>query len=771
MAGLGAAAALVSGAPESQGEEQEPRYTVKDLGPGTPTGLNDAGQVVVVRGDGFATDPSGGSIPVYRTFIGSPGSSPLEPYRFDEVPRGTNLSLEGAGISNAGVVAGSAITAFRRQDDSEDLTDPGYDYDILVRGFHGSADGVSLLGVLTGSGSGGCDEGPKRWYPFASSGVDAISPSGGMAGYVGIDYPDIPAGSECMWPGDQYSQYLAYVQSRPRGRLWQGGIGSELAPPEDAVSASVEAIGDSGVVVGTTSSKGWSSSSGSLLGGESWSAAYGVNGAGTIVGHDGGLAAILRPGSSTLLPAIPGDASSAALDVNDDGDACGFAFSNKAAAWTSAGAFVLDDVVDNGITRPEPPHDFYFFHLDRAVAINATGQILCLGFGNSGSGGVRSYLLTPICAGLQPSAQVIDFGEVEVGFVGTGAVTIRNCTGGAGAVTMAAPMQPFRRTGAARANLAMDGEARFELSFSPKRLGPAESTIEFAGPAGSRRTVRLVGTGIAVKPKLLVIPGDIGFPSGLRGTVTLPVFVQSLHDKPMTVRVSALDLPFTLNGPAKLKLAPQGTARWDVAYSPRLVGQAASAGLVFTTSVAGAPDQSYMITGGEIARTARVRRIVGSPELRKLPGGWGALAEGDEIGEGVELSTDPDSEVEIELPDGSVSVLRRSSHVKLAAYFKQGGLVSAEIELKIGELASKVNKSDQFRSDFKVRSPTAVAAVRGTEFTVSHDEATGVTTVNVTEGVVEVDPEGEGLRTVKVKAGRRVVVTPDSVGRVTRTAD
>jgi outer membrane protein assembly factor BamB len=71
------------------------------------------------------------------------------------------------------------------------------------------------------------------------------------------------------------------------------------------------------------------------------------------------------------------------------------------------------------------------------------------------------------------------------------------------------------------------------------------------------------------------------------------------------------------------------------------------------------------------------------------------------------------------------------------------GMESSTVDLKVGRLV--VNPKKLLKDEnFKVRTPTAVAAVRGTKFVVSQDE--GVETrVSVVEGMVEMKPRVEAI--------------------------
>ena len=76
-------------------------------------------------------------------------------------------------------------------------------------------------------------------------------------------------------------------------------------------------------------------------------------------------------------------------------------------------------------------------------------------------------------------------------------------------------------------------------------------------------------------------------------------------------------------------------------------------------------------------------------------------------------------------------------------------VLAGTIRLALGKL---------FNGDVSIDTPTAVVGVKGTDLSVSVDEASGTTTVVVTEGAVTVRSKAGGE--VIVTAGRRTLVAP-----------
>ena len=140
------------------------------------------------------------------------------------------------------------------------------------------------------------------------------------------------------------------------------------------------------------------------------------------------------------------------------------------------------------------------------------------------------------------------------------------------------------------------------------------------------------------------------------------------------------------------------------------------------------------------------------------------LAEGDPVFQGDRLRTGPGSKVRIECADGLVVVIGPATEVSVADYFDGGeagglGLVLGLLE-GIVRLARPVARR-AFRID--VRSRTAVASVRSTEWVVEARPAAG-TGVLALVGRVEVEAYAGGI--VELDAGFGTDVAPDQTPRL-----
>lgn len=120
---------------------------------------------------------------------------------------------------------------------------------------------------------------------------------------------------------------------------------------------------------------------------------------------------------------------------------------------------------------------------------------------------------------------------------------------------------------------------------------------------------------------------------------------------------------------------------------------------------------------------------------------WSSLKPGDKLKSGDILKTEKNSRVDMEFINGTRVLVREQSELKIAS--KQTGKVSSpylkrqSLKLKLGQVWVKTIDSLSELIKFKVRTPNAVAGVRGTLFTVKVDSKQ-MTKVSVKEGRVAV---------------------------------
>ena len=173
--------------------------------------------------------------------------------------------------------------------------------------------------------------------------------------------------------------------------------------------------------------------------------------------------------------------------------------------------------------------------------------------------------------------------------------------------------------------------------------------------------------------------------------------------------------------------------------------------LVFALALCGALP-SY----GQSAVVARAAGVTGqaillTPGLAPL-----ALTAGYILSPGDRIDTRGGGRVVIDLSDGSMVVVSPESIVTLKDYRAAAslrelfGITLGMVRVKINHFAGKPNP-------YRMNSPTASIAVRGTEFSIEVD-AEGGTQVVVYEGAVEVASLADPNRRVLIEAGRGVLV-------------
>ncbi|MCL7943929.1 FecR domain-containing protein [Marinobacter sp. ATCH36] len=160
---------------------------------------------------------------------------------------------------------------------------------------------------------------------------------------------------------------------------------------------------------------------------------------------------------------------------------------------------------------------------------------------------------------------------------------------------------------------------------------------------------------------------------------------------------------------------------------------------------------------------ARVRSVAGQVQLisgsdsSKRPLGSDMLVRvGDEIISHSGTAT-------VELADGSIVRISPNSRLafnRLTQYGKSG-MVDTRLRLDRGEIETQVKPVIEGGSRFEIETPSAVAAVRGTMFTLR--TAPGKTDLRVTEGEVSFGPPG---KTRRIPAGYSASVSTVGVGNM-----
>ena len=152
---------------------------------------------------------------------------------------------------------------------------------------------------------------------------------------------------------------------------------------------------------------------------------------------------------------------------------------------------------------------------------------------------------------------------------------------------------------------------------------------------------------------------------------------------------------------------------------------------------------------------AAIKDVIGIVKLLRADTHQKIVASmGNLLYNGDAIITESSASIAILFTDGSMLKVQENSEVTLTAQRKDGQQVDAKVDLPLGEIWAKVTRRD---SKFEVETPSSVASVKGTEFSVMVDEG-GTSTLFVYDGLVEFQNE---LGSVIVKRNQKSVTEKD----------
>jgi hypothetical protein len=142
-------------------------------------------------------------------------------------------------------------------------------------------------------------------------------------------------------------------------------------------------------------------------------------------------------------------------------------------------------------------------------------------------------------------------------------------------------------------------------------------------------------------------------------------------------------------------------------------------------------------------------------------GAGAQLAAGSRLLPGTNIKTGDDGYMTLELPDGSQLRVQAQSQVALDRMktYSSTGMYDTSVQLKAGRIDSHAAPQRGPGGRFEIRTPSAAAGVRGTDFRITVDETSGVTRSEVLAGVVGITASNS---TVPVTAGFGTVVERDA---------
>jgi hypothetical protein len=151
-----------------------------------------------------------------------------------------------------------------------------------------------------------------------------------------------------------------------------------------------------------------------------------------------------------------------------------------------------------------------------------------------------------------------------------------------------------------------------------------------------------------------------------------------------------------------------------------------------------------------VARVASVKSATGNVQVKRAgEDAFHPISIGEVVKAGDELQTGSDGRGEFGWADGTRWKLEPNTHLKInrAAINSWRKSEQTQFHLDAGKVFVRVVKSLAPGSSFEIETPSAVAAVRGTVWSIQ--VANGQTRVGVYKGFVEVTSEGKGSKTVR----------------------
>ena len=160
------------------------------------------------------------------------------------------------------------------------------------------------------------------------------------------------------------------------------------------------------------------------------------------------------------------------------------------------------------------------------------------------------------------------------------------------------------------------------------------------------------------------------------------------------------------------------------------------------------PVKLLKVTPASVTVTA----VGGNVRFKGAEGGYQRLEANNQLNGGETVLTGPRSSVSYRFADGTALTQQASSKLtfgRLAAYGKTG-MVSTELNLESGRLEARATRQLAPAGGFRVRTPVAVAGLRGTGFRLNVAEDGKRMSNEVLEGAVAVSAQGKA---VNVAAG------------------
>lgn len=195
--------------------------------------------------------------------------------------------------------------------------------------------------------------------------------------------------------------------------------------------------------------------------------------------------------------------------------------------------------------------------------------------------------------------------------------------------------------------------------------------------------------------------------------------------------------------------------------------------LVISAIFAGSEGSLKIRAQGTVVE-ARVTSVKGTAALSGNGRRSSRVVQGTTLVPGDEIDTRAGGRVVIDLTDGSQVIVMPGSRVVIGSY-QNASSFRELLQIVLGRIRVKINHIQGKPNPYRIKSPTASIAVRGTEFEVSV-EPLGGTKVVVIDGLVEVSSLRDPSNPLIAEPGRNVIVRPNftidffSIGAMTNEA-
>jgi hypothetical protein len=140
----------------------------------------------------------------------------------------------------------------------------------------------------------------------------------------------------------------------------------------------------------------------------------------------------------------------------------------------------------------------------------------------------------------------------------------------------------------------------------------------------------------------------------------------------------------------------------------------------------------------------------GSLTVQGKDGSYRPISTGTMIAAGDKIKTGPDGMISVTTPEGHIIEVGPNSEIIIEENEKDS------LTLNVGKLWARF-KHMGVLSKFRVRTPTAVCSVRGTEFIVEYDSSKGETMVDLLEGQLEITNVNDEV--YNLEAGNSMVIS------------